>query len=43
VVTTDLFPEPVPLIDAGKILATIYQRPFMQERIALETLLWFLT
>jgi LacI family transcriptional regulator len=26
VVTTDLFPELVPLIEAGKILATIYQR-----------------
>jgi LacI family transcriptional regulator len=43
VVTTDLFPEPVPLIEAGKILATIYQRPFTHGRIALETLLWFLT
>jgi LacI family transcriptional regulator len=43
VVTTDLFPEQVPLIEAGKILATIYQRPFTRGRIALETLLWFLT
>jgi LacI family transcriptional regulator len=43
VVTTDLFPELVPLIEAGKILATIYQRPFTQGKIALETLMWFLT
>jgi LacI family transcriptional regulator len=43
IVTTDLFPELIPLIEAGKILATIYQQPFTQGKIALETLMWFLT
>ena len=39
VVTTDLFRELVPLIETGKVLATIYQRPFTQGKLALETLL----
>jgi LacI family transcriptional regulator len=39
VVTTDLFRELVPLIEAGKVLATLYQRPFTQGKIALENLL----
>lgn len=43
VVTTDLFPELVPLIEAGRILATLYQRPFTQGKLAFETLLSFLT
>ena len=30
VITTDLFQELVPLIETGKILATLYQRPFTQ-------------
>jgi LacI family transcriptional regulator len=39
VVTTDLFRELVPLIEGGKVLATLYQRPFTQGKIALENLL----
>jgi LacI family transcriptional regulator len=39
VVTTDLFQEIVPLIETGKVLATIYQRPFTQGKLAFESLL----
>lgn len=39
VVTTDLFHEIVPLIEAGKVLATMYQRPFTQGKLAFESLL----
>jgi LacI family transcriptional regulator len=39
VVTTDLFPELVPHIESGNILATLYQRPFTQGKTALELLL----
>ncbi len=42
VVLTDLFPEVVPLIRSGKALATIYQRPFTQGRLAFEALYHFL-
>jgi LacI family transcriptional regulator len=42
VITTDLFPEIVPLIESGKILATLYQRPFTQGKVALETLTQYL-
>jgi len=42
VVTTDLFPELVPYIESGKILATIYQRPFTQGKMAFEALVRFL-
>jgi len=42
VVTTDLFHELVPMIETGKVLATIYQRPFMQGKLALENLLLYL-
>ena len=41
-VTTDLFAELVPLIESGKILATLYQRPFTQGKLAFETLCRFL-
>jgi LacI family transcriptional regulator len=41
-VTTDLFPDLVPYIESGSILATIYQRPFTQGRLALEALIRFL-
>ena len=36
VVTTDLFPAIVPLIESGHILATLYQRPYAQARVAFE-------
>lgn len=39
IVTTDLFQELIPLIESGKILATMYQRPFTQGKLAFETLL----
>jgi LacI family transcriptional regulator len=42
VVTTDLFHELVPLIETGKILATLYQRPFTQGKVAFESLVGYL-
>src|SRR5580698_8297239 len=39
VIATDLFPELVPLIESGKVLATLYQRPEAQGKTALETLI----
>jgi len=41
-ITTDLFAELVPLIESGIILATLYQRPFTQGKLAFETLCRFL-
>jgi LacI family transcriptional regulator len=41
-ITTDLFAELVPLIESGKILATLHQRPFTQGKLAFETLCRFL-
>lgn len=42
VVATDLFRELVPLIESGMVLATLYQRPFAQGKLAFETLLQYL-
>jgi LacI family transcriptional regulator len=42
VITTDLFPDLMPFLEAGKILATLYQRPFTQGKVAFETLTQFL-
>jgi LacI family transcriptional regulator len=42
VVTTDLYPELATMIEAGRVLATLYQRPFTQGKLALETLIRFL-
>jgi LacI family transcriptional regulator len=42
VVTTDLFPELLPFLKSGRILATIYQRPEAQGRMAFEALYTFL-
>jgi LacI family transcriptional regulator len=42
VVTTDLFPELVSWIRAGKVAATVYQRPLSQGRLALQALYQFL-
>lgn len=42
VITTDLFSELVPYIESGKVLATLYQRPFSQGRTAFELLLRYL-
>jgi LacI family transcriptional regulator len=41
-VTTDLFSELVPLIESAHILATLYQRPFTQGKLAFETLCRYL-
>jgi ABC-type sugar transport system substrate-binding protein len=42
VVTTDLFPDLVEWIRAGKVAATVYQRPVSQGRLALQALYQFL-
>src|SRR5216684_2054042 len=42
VVTTDLFPQLVPFLKSGRVLATIYQRPETQGRMAFEALHHFL-
>jgi LacI family transcriptional regulator len=42
IITTDLFSEMVPLLESGKIVATLYQRPFTQGKVAFETLSQFL-
>jgi LacI family transcriptional regulator len=42
VVTTDLFHELVPLLESGKVLATLYQRPEAQGKMAFETLIGYL-
>ncbi len=42
VIATDLFQELVPLIETGKVLATLYQRPFTQGRVAFESLVTYL-
>ena len=41
-VTTDLFPQLVPFLKSGRVLATIYQRPEAQGRMAFEALHHFL-
>jgi LacI family transcriptional regulator len=42
IVTTDLFQELVPLIEFGKVLATLYQRPYTQGKVAFELLIRYL-
>lgn len=42
IVTTDLFPELVEWIRAGKVSATLYQRPLTQGRLALQALYQYL-
>jgi len=42
VMTTDLFPELISLIQAGKVLGTVYQRPQTQGRLAFQALYRFL-
>jgi LacI family transcriptional regulator len=39
VITTDLFHELVPLLESGKVLATLYQRPEAQGKLAFESLI----
>lgn len=42
VVATDLFPELLPFIESGGVLATLHQRPFTQGKVAFEALAYFL-
>ena len=42
VITTDLFPELLPYLESGKVVATLYQRPYAQGKTALELLLRYL-
>ena len=42
IVTTDLFPALVPLVEAGRVAATIYQRPWVQGQIAFQAIYRFL-
>jgi LacI family transcriptional regulator len=42
VITTDLFSEMVRFLESGRILATMYQRPFTQGRAAFEALIGYL-
>jgi LacI family transcriptional regulator len=42
VIATDIFPELVDWIRAGKVAATVYQRPLTQGRVALQALHQFL-
>ncbi|HZZ39596.1 MAG TPA: LacI family DNA-binding transcriptional regulator [Acidobacteriaceae bacterium] len=43
VITTDLFHELVPLLESGRVLATLYQRPEAQGKLAFERLIAHLT
>jgi LacI family transcriptional regulator len=43
VIATDLFPELIPLIENGEVAASLYQRPFTQGKLALETMRHCLT
>jgi LacI family transcriptional regulator len=43
IITTDLSPELIPLIESGAVLATLYQRPLTQGRMAFEMLARYLT
>ncbi|MGB7134054.1 MAG: LacI family DNA-binding transcriptional regulator [Acidobacteriaceae bacterium] len=42
VVATDLFPELIPFLESGRILATLYQRPSTQGKAAFEALIRYL-
>ncbi|PYQ00644.1 MAG: LacI family transcriptional regulator [Acidobacteria bacterium] len=42
IVTTDLFPALAPLVDSGRVAATIYQRPWVQGQIAFQAIYKFL-
>jgi LacI family transcriptional regulator len=42
IVTTDLFPGLVPHLRAGRVMATVYQRPMTQGRMAFQALYQFL-
>ncbi len=39
IITTDFFPELIPMIESNMVLASLYQRPYSQGRMAVETLI----
>ena len=42
IITTDLFPALAPLVESGRVAATIYQRPWVQGQIAFQAIYKFL-
>lgn len=42
IITTDLFQDLVPMIEFGKVLASMYQRPYTQGKVAFESLIAYL-
>ena len=42
VITTDLYKELLPYVEAGDVLATLHQRPFTQGKTAFEAVASFL-
>lgn len=42
IITTDLFPELASLVESGEVMATLYQRPFTQGKLAIQALLRYL-
>lgn len=42
IIATDIFPELIPYIESGKVLATLHQRAFTQGKIALEMMVRYL-
>ena len=42
VITTDLFPDLIPHIESGRVMATLSQRPVAQGKTAMEGLLRYL-
>ncbi len=42
IITTDLYQELTPLLESGKVLATLHQRPHTQGKLAFENLLQYL-
>lgn len=42
IITTDLFPALAPLIETGRVAATIYQRPWVQGQIAFQAIYKYL-
>ncbi len=42
-ITTDLFPEMVPYLESGAVVATLHQRPLTQGKVVVEQLIRYLT
>ncbi len=43
IITTDLFPELIPMIESGHVFASLHQRPFVQGKAAFEMLCRYLS